>query len=57
MTHLLLLVQATKVPEAHTRVPEMTTGSFVFLGLAWAAVIGLTVFCFVRVLGGRPGKA
>jgi hypothetical protein len=29
----------------------MTTAAWVFMGLAWFFVIGLTIFCFARVLG------
>lgn len=32
--------------------PVMTTNAWVFMGLAWAFVIGLAVFSFKRVLGG-----
>jgi len=39
--------------------PHMTTAGWIFLGLAWAAVIGLLVWSFARVLspggGPRPG--
>ena len=35
----------------------MTIGAVVFMGLTWAGVLGLTVFCFWKVLvpGGRRG--
>ena len=32
--------------------PVMETSGWVFMSLAWVFVIGLVVWCFVRVLGG-----
>jgi hypothetical protein len=50
----LLLLQEVVEPAATTRVPVMDTGSWIFLLLAWTFVIGLTAWCFKRVLAGRP---
>lgn len=32
---------------------ELTTAGWIFLIMAWGGVIGLTVFCFVKVLTGE----
>ncbi len=32
----------------------MTTAGWIFLSVAWASVIALTVFCLVKVLKVRP---
>jgi len=38
--------------------PEMTTGGWAFLALAWVTVGGLLVWSFLRVLGApRPGPS
>lgn len=36
----------------------MTTGGWVMLVLSWGTILGLTTFCFARVLASRAdGKA
>ena len=40
---------------------QMTTGGLIFMGVSWAAVLGLSVFCLWRLIqaelhpGCRPG--
>ncbi len=35
----------------------MTVGAVIFMGLTWAGVLGLTAFCFWKVLfPGRKGR-
>jgi len=37
------------------RQPQMGTGGWAFMGLAWLGVLGLTVWCFSKVIwGGKP---
>ena len=51
MLPLLLLLQDAAPPAATLRTPEMTTGSMIFLVIAWTFVTGLSIWCFKRVLG------
>lgn len=54
---LLLLQDApAKVPEAHTRMPEMSTGSWIFMLAAWLFVTLLLAWSFKRVLS-EPSEA
>ena len=39
-----------------TSEPRMDTLSWLFLGVTWVAVAGLTVWCFRRVLRGPPSS-
>lgn len=45
----LSLLQQNPLPEH----PEMTTASWIFIGAAWTFVIGLVVWCFVKVIWGE----
>jgi len=46
---LALLQSSSQLPEN----PEMTTASWIFIGAAWTFVIGLVVWCFVKVIWGE----
>lgn len=45
----LLLAQSAETP-------QMTTGGWVFMIGAWAAIFSLVVFCFSKILGRRNNR-
>lgn len=35
---------------------RMNPGGWIFLGLSWAGIIGLTVFCFIKIFSKKVVK-